>query len=135
MFFFGIIIRVPIFIWIVFCIRSRMISAWVTPSSLPVGANPIQSIRSSHIEVLPLYMSSADDPKKNDDEESEVEWGVSYIGGDPCGSKYNTDPFHVDNDVQKPGMPDDMKARIAAMAEKRLRDSEEQATNIKQDAN
>jgi hypothetical protein len=36
---------------------------------------------------------------------------LRYIGGDPCGSKYNNDPFAAD--VQKPGMPDDMKARIA----------------------
>lgn len=33
--------------------------------------------------------------------EPKVEYGVSYIGGDPCGSKYNNDPF--DAQVQKPG--------------------------------
>jgi hypothetical protein len=37
-----------------------------------------------------------------------AEYGVSYIGGDPCGSKYNVDPF--DRQVQKPGIPDYMKA-------------------------
>jgi len=48
----------------------------------------------------------------------EPEWGVSYIGGDPCGSKYNDNPF--DSKVDKPGMPDDMKARIAALADAKL---------------
>lgn len=43
-------------------------------------------------------------------------YGVSYIGGDPCGSKYNDDPFDASVDVVKPGMPDEMKIRIAAMA-------------------
>mmetsp|Transcript_12532 Transcript_12532/g.13745 ORF Transcript_12532/g.13745 Transcript_12532/m.13745 type:complete len:176 (-) Transcript_12532:294-821(-) len=66
-------------------------------------------------------------------EEAEVEWGVSYIGGDPCGSKYNNDPFDAsnkssstgtgdNNTSSKPGMPDDMKARIQALAEKKLRE-------------
>jgi len=46
------------------------------------------------------------------------EYGVSYIGGDPCGSKYNDDPF--DAQVTKPGMPNDMKARIQALADKKI---------------
>lgn len=50
-------------------------------------------------------------------------YGVSYIGGDPCGSKYNNDPFDVQ--VQKPGMPEDMKARIQALVDKKV--AEEQA--------
>ncbi|KAL3782972.1 hypothetical protein HJC23_003128 [Cyclotella cryptica] len=49
-----------------------------------------------------------------------VTYGVSYIGGDPCGSKYNDDPFDASKDVVKPGMPDDMKDRIAALAAKML---------------
>ena len=52
-----------------------------------------------------------------------VIYGVSYIGGDPCGSKYNDDPFDVDtNDSQKfrPGLPDDMKDRIAALARRKM---------------
>ena len=53
-----------------------------------------------------------------------VEWGVSYIGGDPCGSKYNSDPFDK-KPSDKPGMPDDMKARIAALAEKKLKEARE----------
>lgn len=49
-------------------------------------------------------------------------YGVSFMGGDPCGSKYNDDPFGA-GDV-KPGIPDDMKARIAALAEQRKRQQE-----------
>lgn len=48
-----------------------------------------------------------------------AEYGVSYIGGDPCGSKYNSDPF--DSKVSKPGMPDDMKSRIQALAEQKIK--------------
>jgi hypothetical protein len=56
-------------------------------------------------------------------------YGVSYIGGDPCGSKYNTDPFHdepKDDNSFKPGLPDDMRNRIATLAaEKLARNNEE----------
>jgi len=52
-------------------------------------------------------------------------YGVSYIGGDPCGSKYNDDPF--DTQVQKPGMPDDMKARIQALVDKKVVEEKQQA--------
>ena len=57
---------------------------------------------------------------------SETEWGVSYIGGDPCGSKYNTDPHAME--ISKPGMPDDMKARIQKLAEEKLRKQQEKET-------
>ena len=58
-------------------------------------------------------------------EVKEVEWGVSYIGGDPCGSKYNDDPFDANkSSSNKPGFPDDMKARIQALAEQKLRERE-----------
>ncbi|KAL7464445.1 hypothetical protein ACHAXS_004782 [Conticribra weissflogii] len=52
-----------------------------------------------------------------------TEFGISYIGGDPCGSKYNDDPFDATSDNQsfKPGFPDDMKDRIEAMARERLK--------------
>mmetsp|Transcript_48332 Transcript_48332/g.117057 ORF Transcript_48332/g.117057 Transcript_48332/m.117057 type:complete len:160 (-) Transcript_48332:105-584(-) len=53
-----------------------------------------------------------------DDVQPKAEYGVSYIGGDPCGSKLNDDPF--DTQVQKPGMPDDMKNRIQALVEKKV---------------
>jgi len=65
------------------------------------------------------------------------EYGVSYIGGDPCGSKYNDDPF--DTQVTKPGMPDDMKARIKALAHKKTVAVEKaaaiSATNNAEDTN
>jgi hypothetical protein len=50
--------------------------------------------------------------------------GRELYFGDPCGSKYNNDPFedvNAANDdatrVQKPGLPDDMKARIQALVD------------------
>ena len=50
-------------------------------------------------------------------------YGISYIGGDPCGSKYNNDPFDATKEETfKPGFPDDMKDRIAALAAKRLQE-------------
>ena len=60
--------------------------------------------------------------QEKEEKDTDTEWGVSYIGGDPCGSKYNNDPF--DNKPSKPGFPDDMKARIEAMAEQKRRESE-----------
>jgi hypothetical protein len=54
-----------------------------------------------------------------------AEYGVSYIGGDPCGSKYNNDPF--DSQVQKPGMPEDMKARIQALVDKKVAEEKDAA--------
>jgi hypothetical protein len=57
-----------------------------------------------------------------------AEYGVSYIGGDPCGSKYNDDPF--DAKTSKPGMPDDMKARIQALAEKKMRENDEKGKQL-----
>ena len=74
--------------------------------------------------------NSNDDDSNNSDvkllsEVEEVEWGVSYIGGDPCGSKYNDDPFDANkSSSNKPGFPDDMKARIQALAEQKLRERE-----------
>jgi hypothetical protein len=55
---------------------------------------------------------------------TEPQWGVSYIGGDPCGSKYNDDPFDVQG--QKPGMPDDMKARIQALVDQKQQQEEKE---------
>ena len=55
-----------------------------------------------------------------------AEYGVSYIGGDPCGSKYNDNPFDIQD--QKPGMPDDMKARIQALVDiKKVAEEQEAA--------
>ena len=77
--------------------------------------------------------NSNDDDSNNSDEKlisevNEIEWGVSYIGGDPCGSKYNDDPFDANkSSSNKPGFPDDMKARIQALAEKKLRERERES--------
>ena len=74
---------------------------------------------------------STSDDKGNDnildDPSYEPQYGVSFIGGDPCGSKYNTDPH--DAQVEKPGMPDSMKARIQALVDKRKREEEEKQAN------
>jgi hypothetical protein len=50
-----------------------------------------------------------------DDAQTKAEHGVSYIGGDPCGSKYNNDPFDLQG--QTPGMRDDMKKFIQALVD------------------
>jgi hypothetical protein len=82
--------------------------------------------------ATPLQLQGSESSASNDDEtaiivqEPTAEYGVSYIGGDPCGSKYNNDPF--DAQVQKPGMPDDMKARIQALVDKKVaEENKEQA--------
>ena len=67
-----------------------------------------------------------------DNVEPRAVYGVSYIGGDPCGSKYNDDPFDaaaVQGDSSRPGMPDDAKERIRLLAErmKRKQKGEEEA--------
>ncbi|KAL7526113.1 hypothetical protein ACHAWF_001634 [Thalassiosira exigua] len=59
-------------------------------------------------------------------EEPTAVYGVSYIGGDPCGSKYNDDPFDASKENSfKPGLPDDMKDRIAALAAKKAQEQQE----------
>jgi hypothetical protein len=58
---------------------------------------------------------------KSESKQSSAAFGVSFIGGDPCGSKYNDDPFDASKDVVKPGMPDEIKDRIADMAAEMLK--------------
>jgi hypothetical protein len=62
-----------------------------------------------------------------DNVEPRAVYGVSYIGGDPCGSKYNDDPFDAAarSESSRPGMPDDAKERIRLLAEKMKRKQEE----------
>ena len=64
-----------------------------------------------------------------DNVEPRAVYGVSYIGGDPCGSKYNDDPFDAaaQSDSSRPGMPDDAKERIRLLAERMKRKQEEEA--------
>ena len=71
--------------------------------------------------VIRFGVESPDNLDSDNETPQEPQFGVSYIGGDPCGSKYNNDPF--DEKVAKPGLPDDMKARIQALAEKKMRES------------
>ena len=63
-----------------------------------------------------------------DNVEPRAVYGVSYIGGDPCGSKYNADPFDAaaQSDSSRPGMPDDSKERIRLLAERMKRRQEEE---------
>ena len=61
----------------------------------------------------------------NTNQESTAVYGVSYIGGDPCGSKYNDDPFDASTEEFKPGLPGNMKDRIEAMAAAKLQEEKE----------
>ena len=99
-------------------------NAW---SPLPATQIPQSLSRSFTSHSNHLY--SAEPKNKIEDGESDerksgdIEWGVSYIGGDPCGSKYNDDPF--DNKPSKPGFPNDMKARIEALAAQKKKENDE----------
>jgi len=63
-----------------------------------------------------------------DNVEPRAVYGVSYIGGDPCGSKYNDDPFDAAaaQGGARPGMPDDAKERIRLLAEKMKRKQQQE---------
>mmetsp|Transcript_26866 Transcript_26866/g.63123 ORF Transcript_26866/g.63123 Transcript_26866/m.63123 type:complete len:141 (+) Transcript_26866:60-482(+) len=131
--------RIKIFV-VAFVAVYRCTNAWMPPIAAGTRNREIQ-IRPSEVLVkrptATLHAAKAKtttannegDPDKNITEDvaegaPKVEWGVSYIGGDPCGSKYNSDPFDK-NPSDKPGLPDDMKARIAALAEKKLREEQD----------
>lgn len=73
---------------------------------------------SSSLSLSSSSSESTEDASTVPDKE-DPQWGASYIGGDPCGSKYNGDPF--DKKVTKPGLPDDMKARIQALSDEIIR--------------
>ena len=77
-----------------------------------------------------VFASSPDEMSDTTSDADSVEWGVSYIGGDPCGSKYNDDPFDASKEIAKPGMPDSMKARIADLAEKKLQQQREKEEEV-----
>jgi hypothetical protein len=72
------------------------------------------------IDIRSMTVQFADE---DSDDSYEPQFGVSYIGGDPCGSKYNTDP-HNESRVERPGMPDSMKARIQALVDQRKQQKE-----------
>ena len=52
---------------------------------------------------------------------------ISLFCKDPCGSKYNDDPFDV-SDNFKPGLPDNMKDRIAELAKQKAAKEEKEKT-------
>jgi hypothetical protein len=86
------------------------------------NAFSIHVVTSPKLSTTTFSSASSDD----DNTQPKAEYGVSYIGGDPCGSKYNDDPF--DSQGQKPGMPDDMKARIQALVDiKKVAEEQEAA--------
>ena len=69
--------------------------------------------------ALPQDDNTEKELNKDKDKFQDIEYGVSYIGGDPCGSKYNDDPFDATSNrsTVSPGFPIDMKKRIEALAE------------------
>jgi hypothetical protein len=83
-----------------------LVVAFLVPTALSFSLSPALQRSSScrtHQDFNRLYAGD-DDGNNNGTEDGgrpEAEYGVSYIGGDPCGSKYNDDPFDVQ--VQKPG--------------------------------
>ncbi|CAJ1965833.1 unnamed protein product [Cylindrotheca closterium] len=110
-------------------IQLLLFMAVLVPTVMPFSPSPSLQPSSScphrsHLNFNGLYASDNNDNDddnnliENEQGEQKAEFGVSYIGGDPCGSKYNNDPFDVQ--VQKPGMPDDMKARIQALVDKKV---------------
>ena len=97
------------------------VSAWV-PSHQMVRFIVDQSLGHNTPRSASLLAKKSDDTdlmKDNTENDSSATYGVSFIGGDPCGSKYNDDPFDATKEESfKPGFPDDMKARIEALAKK-----------------
>mmetsp|Transcript_7294 Transcript_7294/g.12213 ORF Transcript_7294/g.12213 Transcript_7294/m.12213 type:complete len:122 (+) Transcript_7294:263-628(+) len=95
-------------------------SAW-SPSTHHMGRILVGQSQS----CVPFLAKQSDDTDLVKDEIEEdstsASFGVSFIGGDPCGSKYNDDPFDATKEAAfKPGFPDDMKARIEQLAAKKL---------------
>mmetsp|Transcript_35831 Transcript_35831/g.70494 ORF Transcript_35831/g.70494 Transcript_35831/m.70494 type:complete len:120 (-) Transcript_35831:86-445(-) len=106
---------------ILLCITSssQLANAWTHQSSTP------HSIREISLHAAPS--DAAGDAAPPPEPFRNEPFGVSYIGGDPCGSRYNDDPFDSSSgkNPEPPGFPKDMKARIAAMAEERRKCEEE----------
>ena len=70
-----------------------------SPSSLREPAHRHQNF--NHDNRLLATNTDDNNDTAKDEDQPKAEYGVSYIGGDPCGSKYNDDPFDVQ--VTKPG--------------------------------
>lgn len=124
-------------------VKSLLIIALLYPTVMSFSRSCTLQRSSFHVPAHLTYfngllLATADDNGDNGDNSliadnkihPKAEYGVSYIGGDPCGSKYNDDPFDVQ--VQKPGMPDDMKARIQALVDKKVAEEKAAAENSSQ---
>ena len=97
------------------------VHAWTLSSNLPCHRSAIATA---------VWATDKDTSTSASDQEDDpivvvpqASYGVSFMGGDPCGSKYNDDPFDATKE-KKPGIPDDMKARIAALAEQKKKEAE-----------
>ena len=112
-------------------------SAWaaINVRQCRVRSSPILLAAATDSSDADAANSKDDDDSKDstivniDNVEPRAVYGVSYIGGDPCGSKYNDDPFDAaaQSDSSRPGMPDDAKERIRLLAERMKRKQEEEA--------
>mmetsp|Transcript_27845 Transcript_27845/g.42639 ORF Transcript_27845/g.42639 Transcript_27845/m.42639 type:complete len:127 (-) Transcript_27845:206-586(-) len=98
--------------------------AWTAVSLSARSFSATTQLRDSSSKAEPSDETDSSSCGNDNKQQQQQEWGVSYIGGDPCGSKYNDDPFDAAEKISKPGMPDDMKARIQAMAEQKLKEAE-----------
>lgn len=98
-------------------------AAWAPSTPTITISSKTKSSQMTCLNLVPREeVEESDTSKQEISENKTVEWGVSYIGGDPCGSIYNQDPF--DNKPSKPGFPDDMKARIDALAREKRKQME-----------
>mmetsp|Transcript_10298 Transcript_10298/g.14549 ORF Transcript_10298/g.14549 Transcript_10298/m.14549 type:complete len:127 (+) Transcript_10298:84-464(+) len=120
----------PLLLGLSLYITAATTSAWtaISPSTRSHSVTQLQDAASTSEPGDETFSSRR--PTCENDNKQQQEWGVSYIGGDPCGSKYNDDPFDAAAKSSKPGMPDDMKARIQALAEQKLRDAEKKKDHM-----
>lgn len=70
----------------------------------------------NRVNTINKRVAVASSKQYGDSDSNGVEWGISYIGQDVCGSKYNDDPFDEQSD--KPDAWTLMKARIAEIEKK-----------------
>ena len=85
----------------------NVVGAWCQPRVWNIHPSQGQHIDTpTSRPTTKIALSNNDDdtpqPLPIKDNKEPAQFGVSYIGGDPCGSEYNTDPH--DAQVEKPGM-------------------------------
>ena len=113
------------FFYLFLVLSAVAVLAW-SPSTHRMGGLVDYQSRSHYIPRSALFLAKQSDDNtelvkdETGKESTGASFGVSFIGGDPCGSKYNNDPFDTKEAAFKPGFPDDMKDRIAALAAKKL---------------